>query len=303
MGAILIALAVGMLIFDQQLAPWYPFLFVFLVGATWASCYELLALLGPSRQPQRWLCYLAVLCLAYSNWEIHAAWERWPDRAGAYGYFLDAEWANIFGRFVILLMAAVIIEMATFREPGRCLERMGLTVFMVCYLGLLPCFFAQLRWVLPTEPNKCTTALALAIFVPKSCDIGAYVTGRLFGSHKMTPVLSPKKTWEGAAGGLVFAIGAAIGIDRVGPAPVLTPSLLFPPPIWEIVFGITVGIAGMLGDLAESLMKRDCQQKDASQAVPGFGGVLDVVDSVIFSAPVSYFWIFGLNKMSVVLDR
>ena len=56
----------------------------------------------------------------------------------------------------------------------------------------------------------------------------------------------------------------------------------------EIGFGLTVGLAGMLGDLAESLVKRDCQQKDASQAVPGFGGVLDVVDSILFAAPVAY---------------
>jgi phosphatidate cytidylyltransferase len=175
--------------------------------------------------------------------------------------------------------------MATFREPGRSIERMARTSLAVAYLGLLPSFFAQIRWQYPTGSPLGTTALALAIFVPKGCDIGAYFTGRLIGKHKMTPILSPKKTWEGAIGGLAFAALAAVGIDRLGPAAVLRANIAI-----EIAFGLTVGIAGMLGDLAESLIKRDCQQKDASQTVPGFGGVLDVVDAVIFAGPVAYLW-------------
>jgi phosphatidate cytidylyltransferase len=123
------------------------------------------------------------------------------------------------------------------------------------------------------------------VFVPKCCDIGAYTVGRLLGRHRMTPVLSPKKTWEGAVGGVAAAILVAIGIDRLGPTPVLMKDYR-----WEVGFGLSVGIAGMLGDLAESLIKRDCQTKDASAVVPGFGGVLDVVDAIIFSAPASYVW-------------
>ncbi len=99
-------------------------------------------------------------------------------------------------------------------------------------------------------------------------------------------MLSPKKTWEGAAGGLTLGTLTAIGIDQWGPVPLLGKSLSR-----EIGFGVTLGIAGMLGDLAESLVKRACRQKDASAAVPGFGGVLDVVDAVIFAAPVGYLWL------------
>jgi phosphatidate cytidylyltransferase len=102
----------------------------------------------------------------------------------------------------------------------------------------------------------------------------------------MTPVLSPKKTWEGAAGGLAAAVLAAVAIDRLGPESVLRRAWA-----WEIGFGLVVGVAGMLGDLAESLIKRDCQSKDASHAVPGFGGVLDVVDAVVFAAPPAYGWL------------
>jgi phosphatidate cytidylyltransferase len=136
-----------------------------------------------------------------------------------------------------------------------------------------------MRWFGATEG---AVALALAIFVPKMCDTGAYFTGRLFGRHKMAPVLSPKKTWEGAAGGIGLAVVTAVALDQLGPS--LSGIAA------EVGFGVTVGAMGMLGDLAESLIKRDCQRKDASQIMPGFGGVLDVVDSIVFAAPVAYWW-------------
>jgi phosphatidate cytidylyltransferase len=176
--------------------------------------------------------------------------------------------------------------MAGFAAPNRSVERMALTWFIIAYVGLLPCFFAQIRWLpdVRTGDWSGSIRLALAAFVPKCCDIGAYFTGKLIGRHPMTPILSPKKTVEGGIGGIVTAILATIGIDRIAGS-VLGESL-----VWEIGFGLTVGIAGMIGDLAESLIKRDCQTKDASAVMPGFGGVLDVVDAIIYSAPVSYLW-------------
>jgi phosphatidate cytidylyltransferase len=197
-------------------------------------------------------------------------------------------WHWIVGAFTTVLLAVFLVEMTHYREPGRSAGRIGLTLLLAAYLGLLPCFLAQLRWPpdadLGRAPRAGTLSLALAVFVPKCSDIGAYFTGRFLGRHPMAPVLSPKKTWEGAAGGLAASVAAAVGIDRLGP--VLLHGL------WtEIGFGLTVGAAGMLGDLAESLLKRDFQHKDASHVVPGFGGVLDVVDSIVFAAPVSYCWL------------
>lgn len=275
MGAVLIALAIGMLVFDRGLAPWYPLLFVFLIVLSLAGCYELLGLLGPERRPQPLVCYGGVLAMGLANWIVHLL----GDSAHA--------WTGILGCFTAILLVSFVWEMATFHGPNRSTERMALTWFVVGYLGLLPCYFAQLRWLYPAGAAQATTALALAIFVPKCCDIGAYFTGRLIGRHRMTPVLSPKKTWEGAAGGLVFACLAAIGIDRLGPAVGLA-SVIGACLSCEVAFGLLVGVAGMLGDLAESLLKRDCHKKDASEVVPGFGGVLDVVDAVLFAAPVVY---------------
>jgi len=285
MGTILVLLTLGMLLVDPYVPRWHPILCLFVIGLSLAGCAELLSLLGAERKPQRELCLAGVFGLGCANWLAHI-----PPTAS---WHVPA-WNWIVGCLALVVLGVFLTEMATFREPGRSLERMSLTLLVVCYLGLLPCFFAQQRWMHgPELPGHGTVALALTIFVPKCCDIGAYFTGRMVGRHRMTPVLSPKKTWEGAAGGLALAGGVAIGIDRLGPAPLLKENLGL-----ELAFGLTVGLAGMLGDLAESLIKRDCERKDASQAVPGFGGVLDVVDAILFAAPVAYAWFAWIRIQS-----
>jgi phosphatidate cytidylyltransferase len=275
-GTILVVLVIGALAVDQQFAPAYPVLFALMLGLSLAACTELLHLLGAARRPAPWLCYAGLAALVTANWPAHL-----PATAA-----LEPEpWCWVGCVFAGFVLAGFVVEMATFREPGASVTRMALAVWLAAYLGLLPSFLAQLRW-LGEDGSRGTMALALAIFVPKCCDIGAYTTGRLFGRHPMTPVLSPKKTWEGAVGGVILAAAVAVALDRLGPAALLHHDLAA-----EVGFGVTVGIAGMLGDLGESLVKRDCRQKDASQAVPGFGGVLDVVDAVIFAAPVAYLWL------------
>ena len=182
--------------------------------------------------------------------------------------------------FAACFILALLVEMYLFREPGRCVTRVAHALFVIAYLGLLPSFFLKIRW-LPSEYSG--WMLALAIFVPKCCDIGAYFTGRLFGKHPFTPRLSPKKTWEGIAGGLLFAVGTAVSAGEF--VPVFQHGMLE-----AAAFGLVVGFAGILGDLAASLIKRDASAKDSSRAVPGFGGVLDVIDSILFAGPVAYLW-------------
>ncbi len=283
-GGLLIVLAAGMLAVDERLLPWCPFLFLLVLPLGLASCFELLNLLGPSRRPVPWICYLGIVAVVTGNWPGHlpetSAWQAEP-------------WGWIVGCFAACVLAVFMHEMAGFREPGRSLERMALALWVIAYLGLLPSFFIQLRWLDANHPEAGTQGLALAIFVPKTCDIGAYFTGRFLGRHKMTPVLSPKKTWEGAAGGLAAATLTTALLDRLLPGSLLRGDLGL-----EIGFALAVGITSMLGDLAESLIKRDCQQKDASHVVPGFGGVLDVIDSVIFPAPLVYLWLSYLASVA-----
>ncbi len=275
MGAVLIALTVGMVVADQHTRGWFPFLFLFQFSLTVAACSEFIRVLGPNRSPQQALCYLGVLVFVLANWLVN-----YP---ASHAHF----WTILIGILAGFLLLAFLYEMAGFFGPGRSVERIALTWLVVGYLGFLPCFFAQIRWL--TDDHQANSVrLALAVFVPKCCDTGAYAFGRLFGKHKMTPVLSPKKTWEGAIGGVIGGVLAAIAIDRLAPVSVLHAWY------WQVGFGVTVGSAGMLGDLAESLIKRDCLTKDASTVVPGFGGVLDVVDAIIFAAPVAYLWFYLL---------
>lgn len=278
---LLIAWGVGLLIADSWLAPWFPVLLVTTVAGCLLPAYELMQLLPPPG-PRPWLCYAAVTALALANWAPLLGWGG------------DA-WHWIFGTFLVSFLALFLAEAEAYRKPGGTVVRLGFSLLVVGYLGLLPPFVVQLRWmfeasavVAPQHNWDGTIALAMAIFVPKLGDVGAYVVGRIFGRNRMTPVLSPGKTWEGFAGGLAAAVLATLGLNALSlyldPAGPLLNWLA------ALGFGITVGIMAALGDLVESLIKRDCEKKDASNLVPGFGGVLDVLDSILFSAPVAYAW-------------
>ena len=188
------------------------------------------------------------------------------------------------------LLVVFLYEMAVFAEPGRSIERMAVTWWLLGYLGLLPCFFAQIRWL--TEDHQANSVrLALAVFVPKGCDIGAYAVGRLIGRHKMTPVLEPKKTWEGAIGGLAFA---SLTAHRHRPArPELAPAAGCPMGNRFRIERRHRGHARRSGRIADQTRLPD--RRTRQPAVPGFGGVLDVVDAIIYSAPVCYLWFFLLK--------
>lgn len=284
MGSLLILLVICILLFDPP--PWYPFLFLLALLLAAAGSLELYQLIAAAHGLPFWLCSGSVLIVLLANWPAH----QWPELFGS------DPWRIIATAFTAVVLLAFLVEMAVFRPippsaenagtAGRVVIRLSLLVWITAYIGLLPSFLIQLRWLDAgsVEPRNAGAALALAIFIPKCCDIGAYFTGRLLGRHPMSPVLSPKKTWEGLLGGLLLSAAAAVAINRPlsvihGGAPAAA------------AFGLVVGGVGALGDLAESMIKRDCRRKDASQMMPGFGGVLDVLDSIVFAAPIVYFWL------------
>jgi phosphatidate cytidylyltransferase len=122
----------------------------------------------------------------------------------------------------------------------------------------------------------------------KLSDTCQYFVGRALGSQKLAPRLSPGKTWEGAIGGVFLATviaSAAIATYLQGLAGLRPAYFVI---VW--CFNLSVAVAGIFGDLAESLLKRDAEVKDSSDWLPGFGGVLDMVDSLLFAAPIAYVW-------------
>ncbi len=197
------------------------------------------------------------------------------------------------------LLVAIVGEMSRYTKPGKTIVNLSAAALSILYVGGLLGFLIQLR-LLPVAGNISRgglLALLSMIVVVKMTDIGAYTFGRLFGRHKLAPILSPGKTWEGALGGLTLGVlGALIALgplaERMGVATER------PWPLWisgALVYGVVVGGAGIVGDLAESLLKRDAGVKDSSTWLPGFGGILDLLDSLLVAAPVAYLcWVSGV---------
>jgi phosphatidate cytidylyltransferase len=159
-------------------------------------------------------------------------------------------------------------------------------VFAFIYLGLMFGFVMALR-----REHSAWVVLGVLV-VTKACDIGAYTTGKLIGKHKLIPWVSPGKTWEGLAGGLAFSAGAAmLGLwlaHRAGADPRFGGLQRMSFPV-AAATGVVFGLTGQAGDLLASVLKRDAKLKD-SGSIPGFGGILDLVDSVLLVAPVA-FWL------------
>lgn len=157
----------------------------------------------------------------------------------------------------------------------------GAGLLAILYLGFLSGFVLAVR----VEFGMWHTLMF--IFTVKSSDTGAYAMGRLFGKHKFSPRISPGKTWEGMAGAVLLAAVVAVAFS------VFCGIMSWPA---AIAFGAIFAFLGQLGDLAESMLKRDAQQKDSSGTVPGFGGVLDVIDSPLVTAPVAYLFFMLISR-------
>jgi len=181
--------------------------------------------------------------------------------------------------FLFFLPAFVLISLLLYQYihygTSGVLANCGANYFSIVYLGLFSSFVLAIRIDFGVWP------LLMFIFVVKSADIGAYTIGKLFGKHKFSPKISPSKTWEGMLGAVAVAVIVAIcfalscDIITVG---------------WWLtaIFGFCFAFIGQFGDLAESMIKRDAEQKDSAKSVPGFGGILDVIDSPLMAAPFAY---------------
>ena len=178
------------------------------------------------------------------------------------------------------LFLAAIYKAIRSGAPNTMIQ-LGLACFALIYLGLGGWFILQIRLLGRAGDTVWSQIAPIVVFLTcvKFCDIGAYFTGRFLGRHLWIPSISPKKTWEGFFGGIVLAVivaslfahfSAIMGIGRA------------------IVFGVVAAVAGQLGDLLESMLKRDAGSKDSASLIPEFGGGLDLLDSVLVAAPCAY---------------
>jgi len=192
------------------------------------------------------------------------------------------EWFFIFVPAVCLI---IFIIQFTKRDNSAVLS-ISVILFGLVYVSWFLSFFIRLR-IVPVRPELSQPLLILyLILVTKSTDIGAYFVGSKLGRHKLIPRISPNKTVEGLLGGLLFSVAASLLYIKFLPSFSLTHLL---------ILGFVLGILSQVGDLSESLIKRDCQTKDSGTTLPGLGGILDAIDSLLFTAPVFYFYVKVLH--------
>lgn len=183
----------------------------------------------------------------------------------------------------VFLIVLLITQAFRFRENfAKMLAGIGVTLLGAMYVAFLGGFLVAIRLGFENRIELSTHLLGYFFLVIFASDIGAYFAGRAFGKHKLAPAISPGKTVEGLIGGLLFAAGAA----ALASATFFT-SL---PYRFSIPLAIVLAIIGVLGDLVESAMKRGAGAKDAASILPGHGGFLDRLDSLLFGAPVLYYF-------------
>lgn len=189
---------------------------------------------------------------------------------------------------IIVTLAGFIILVLisqTFRFQAdftKMLTGVGVTVFGVLYVAFLGGFLVATRVGFDSMPGLSTRLLGYFFLVIFASDIGAYFAGRALGKHKLAPKISPGKTVEGLVGGVAAASGGAA----------LATATFFPglPYQLSIPLAIVLAVVGVFGDLAESAMKRGSGAKDAASILPGHGGFLDRLDSLLFGAPILYYF-------------
>lgn len=230
-----------------------------------------------------------LLCLAVR--EVHGALLRkgmraqlWPIMAGTAVSILGGYLVSVFDigilppTFVVVCIAATVLACLTARLRDGAegyLRDIAASALLIAYIPLMGVFVGLLMGATDGAMRFITVIVSVI-----ASDTSAYATGMMFGRHKLAPSISPAKTWEGLVGSLVFA----------GTVGLLAVVFLLGGPWWAgLVMGVLCGLAGTLGDLVESLIKRDAGLKDMSDLLPGHGGVMDRLDSMLVAVPVGWF--------------
>lgn len=196
-----------------------------------------------------------------------------------FSFFAAARFSNLkllpemFFLFSILTLFA-----CHFRDKEGAIVDLAVSSFGLLYVAVPLGMVLGILYLPMLEDGRIWVVYLLA--VTKMTDIGAYFAGSLWGQRKLAPTISPAKTIEGAIGGLLCALVVSIAFYWIGLSMIEC-----------ICLGLVLGCIGQFGDLAESLLKRDANKKD-SNALPGLGGVLDSVDSLLFNAPILYFFLY-----------
>lgn len=178
---------------------------------------------------------------------------------------------------IVIISLFVFVLQFTRQDNSQALAGISITLLGILYISWFFSFIIRLKYL----PHG-AYLVSFLLLVTKTGDIGAYLVGKTVGRRNLIPRISPKKTVEGTIGGFAFSIAAAF-FSRG-----LLPNVSS---IELIMLGALLGVLSQIGDLSESLIKRDCQVKDAASYLPGLGGVMDIIDSLLFTTPIFYFYV------------
>jgi phosphatidate cytidylyltransferase len=192
--------------------------------------------------------------------------------------------------FIVVGIGLALFFLNHFKNSTQALVHTAVEFFSICYIAIPLSFLLGILY--PSSQHLVAQDgrwwLIYLIVVTKVTDVGAYFVGRLWGKHHLAPLLSPKKTIEGAFAGFLCALFVSVLMSYFGKH---FSGGSFDLPLFESLWlGAVLSIAGQIGDLSESLLKRDAEVKD-SNVLPGLGGVLDMVDSLLFTSPILYFFL------------
>ena len=247
---------------------------VLLAAAGLVEFYGLVARLDLRCYP-RWGVFGGVLLLAAT----------FVDVSGQWGLAAGPSRVNDFeSSFFILFVLGLCVRQFLSRDSTKGIVAISTTLFGLMYVPWLLNFIQKINFFpLPVEGHYYVLYFVL---VTKFSDCGAYAVGSLFGKHKMIPRISPGKTWEGFAGAVLVSTAASVGFARLAGAHLA--GMTF----WHAaILGVVLGVGAVVGDLIESLFKREAGLKDSGHLFPGIGGILDLLDSLLFNAPLMYLYL------------
>lgn len=186
------------------------------------------------------------------------------------------------GILVIFVLGLCLRQFVAKSNPAGLLA-ISTTLFGLMYVPWLLNFVQKINFMPGVDGRW---YLVYFLVVTKFSDMGAYVTGSLIGRHKMIPRISPGKTWEGFGGAMTFSVGASLAMAMLagGRLSGMTPG-------HAVILGVILSVGAVVGDLIESLFKREAGIKDSGRLFPGIGGILDLLDSILFNAPLMYLYL------------
>lgn len=187
--------------------------------------------------------------------------------------------------FVIVFVLGLCVRQFVEKNNSQGIVTMAVTLFGLMYVAWL-LNFVQKIFSFADPRVEGAYYIVFFIIVTKFSDMGAYLVGSMIGKHKMIPRISPGKTWEGFFGAIVISTGGAVGFAHL-----FRDHMVGMTAMHAAILGVILSLAAVIGDLIESLMKREAGVKDSGSYFPGIGGILDLLDSLLFNAPLMYLYL------------